>query len=73
MQLIYSKSKLHFWLVKQGVVLVQGGHIQIANYIKENDLMDVSEFKYAVEQMDQNGHCMSQFGVLGGFLYTEAA
>lgn len=71
MKLLYASDTMYFWLIKDGKILVEGGHIQIANFITKNDLMDVEEFIFAWEQLEKNDHEVAQIGVLGGFLYTE--
>lgn len=73
MKLIYLKETLYFWLVKDDVVLVEGGHIQIAEFIKKYDIMCIKDFTYAIKIMDFEGHGVAHFGILGGFLYTDVA
>ena len=71
MKLLYASDTMYFWLIKDGKILVEGGHIQIANFIVENDIIDFKEFMYAWEVLEQNDHEVAQFGILGGFMYTE--
>lgn len=73
MKLIYAKDTMHLWLIKNGVCLVHGGIIQIANYVEEHDLMDFEDLIFAMQELNKNNHTVANFGITGGFIFSQAA
>lgn len=72
MKLIYDRDFLSFELIKDGHTLAEGGHIQMVNFIRETDIIELSDFFLAIREMDKTGHNMSEFGIFGTFIFTMA-
>jgi hypothetical protein len=71
MQLIHLGSLSNLMLVKRSKVLFKGGFTDLADFVVANDLMDLSDLSAAIEALESNDHEVAEFGVTGGFLFTD--